>query len=91
MFRNYALIVFAMLIVHAGPVGAQVAARLSYHLWETMPDQQLWDAAASGALRTPQGYAREVDRLFGDPRSRKVLQKFYRQWLRVEFLSQSFP
>jgi hypothetical protein len=64
----------------------ELAARLSYHLWETMPDQQLWNAAASGALATPDGWAREVDRLLADPRSRKVLQRFYRQWLRVDDL-----
>jgi hypothetical protein len=64
----------------------ELASRLSYQFWSTMPDQALWDAAKSGALKTPQGYAAQLDRLIGDPRAKTTVLQFFDQWLRVEDL-----
>jgi hypothetical protein len=60
--------------------GWELAARLSYHFWGTMPDQALRDAAASGKLLTYDGYASEVDRLMADPRASAALRTFFEQW-----------
>ncbi len=58
----------------------ELAARLSYHFWGTMPDAKLREAAKSGALLTAAGYAAEVDRLFADPRTETTFESFFTQW-----------
>jgi hypothetical protein len=58
----------------------ELAARLSYHFWGTMPDAALREAAASGKLLTDAGYAAEVDRLLADPRADAALRHFFEQW-----------
>src|SRR5205823_6631231 len=74
---------------HAGEyeLGAfEAAARLSYHFWSTMPDDELWNAARTGALLRPDEYARQVARLVADARVRPGLLEFYRDWLKLEDL-----
>ena len=58
----------------------ELAARLSYHFWGTMPDAALRADAASGQLLTDAGYASEVDRLMADPRADTALRNFFEQW-----------
>lgn len=58
----------------------ELASRLSYHFWGTMPDATLRDAAASGKLATDAGYASEVDRLMNDPRAANTLRTFFKEW-----------
>jgi hypothetical protein len=55
----------------------ELAARLSYHFWNTMPDRDLFEAARSGALKTPAGFEAQVDRLFADPRTRTTISQFF--------------
>jgi hypothetical protein len=62
----------------------EVAARLSYHFWETMPDAQLWADAQSGALLEPAVFAQEVNRLLDDPRTKAVVDQFYLEWLNLD-------
>jgi len=64
----------------------ELASRLSYHLWQTMPDETLWEAASSGALLDDEVYEAQVDRLFADPRARASMAEFYRQWLWLDDL-----
>lgn len=64
----------------------ELAARLSYHFWQTMPDEDLLAAAESGALATEEGYTEQVDRLFADPRTRSAMAEFYREWLWLDDL-----
>lgn len=64
----------------------ELAARLSYHFWQTMPDAELRDAAASGALLTDAGYQKQVDRLFADARTQAALDDFFREWLWLDEL-----
>ncbi len=59
----------------------EVASRLSYHFWQTLPDNALLTAAADGSLLTEEGYAAEVDRVYKDPRTRLAVAEFYGQWL----------
>jgi hypothetical protein len=55
----------------------EVATRLSFLLWDGPPDQALLDAAASGALDTPDGIDAEAQRMLEDPRAKQGL----RSWL----------
>ena len=64
----------------------ELANRLSYHFWNTMPDQALMDAAADGSLMTEAGFEAQVERLFADPRVLRSVEGFYRDYFRVESL-----
>jgi hypothetical protein len=80
--------------IDGGAVGAQddvlqltsyeIASRLSYLFWQTMPDAQLFAAAADGSLATQAGFAQQLDRVFHDDRSRNTLWQFWNEWLRLE-------
>ena len=54
----------------------EVATRLSFLFWNTIPDDELLAAAESGALLTDEGVAEQADRLLADPRSRAGLRAF---------------
>ena len=58
--------------------GWELASRLSYHFWGTMPDAALRDAARSGALATDDGYRAQVDRLFAAPQTSATLARLLR-------------
>ena len=59
----------------------ELASRLSYFLWSSMPDEPLFALADSGQLRNPQTLAAEVDRLLADSRSKNFVEQFSDQWL----------
>jgi hypothetical protein len=61
----------------------ELAARLSYFLWSSLPDEDLFAAARSGALGTPEGLAAQVDRMLADPKIERFLESFPRQWLQL--------
>jgi hypothetical protein len=61
--------------------GWEMASRLSYFLWGTMPDEALMAAAESGSLVTAEGVAAEARRLLADPKARVAVGEFHRQWL----------
>ncbi|MDX1983366.1 MAG: DUF1592 domain-containing protein [Bryobacteraceae bacterium] len=63
-----------------------IATRLAYFLWETMPDAALTQAAASGALSTARGVEATVRRMVDDPRARAALDEFLSQWLRFDLV-----
>ncbi len=58
-----------------------LATRLSYLLWESGPDEELLDLAASGELDHPTVLRAEVDRMLDDPRVVDTIVDFHRQWL----------
>jgi hypothetical protein len=66
--------------------GWELASRLSYHFWQSAPDDELLEAARSGDLLTEEGYAAQVERLFADPRTTAALEEFYAEWLWLEDL-----
>ena len=74
--------------VEAGPDGRWVdyaiACRLSYLLWDTMPDTALLDAATRGELRTATGRERASRRMLGNPLAGQSLDEFFNQWLRFD-------
>ncbi len=64
------------------PVGDyELATRLSYFLWSTMPDDRLLRLASEGRLQDDATLAAEVDRMLDDPRSRVFAETFIGQWL----------
>ena len=75
--------------VEAGPDGRQreyeVASRLSYLLWNTMPDEALFEAAAKGELSTPAGRDAAAHRMLQNvPKGRDALDQFFEEWLRFD-------
>lgn len=61
----------------------QLASRLSYFLWSTMPDAELAALADQGKLRDPAVLRAQVTRLIQDPRSRALFDGFGVQWLGI--------
>ena len=49
----------------------EIASRLSYTFWQTLPDDALLAAAADGSLATDAGFAAQLDRVFADPRTQR--------------------
>ncbi len=62
----------------------EIASRLSYTFWQTMPDAELLNAAASGALATDVGFAAQLERVFSDPRTQGTLWTFWSEWFKLE-------
>jgi hypothetical protein len=62
----------------------ELASRLSYQVWDTMPDETLWGHAVDGSLLEANVYAEEVDRLFADPRARATLDLFFTDYFQAE-------
>ena len=60
------------------------ASRLALTLWDTIPDETLRQAAASGALSTPDGLRAQAKRMAADPRATHKLRQFLLGWLRVD-------
>jgi mono/diheme cytochrome c family protein len=69
----------------------ELASRLSFFLWRSIPDDELIDAAAAGRLRTETEIARQVRRMLADPRSRRWVSDFAGQWLTVRNLKTHEP
>jgi hypothetical protein len=64
----------------------ELAARLSYFLWSSMPDEPLRRAADSGTLRDPNVLAVQVRRMLRDPKARALAEGFGGQWLQFRGL-----
>jgi len=64
----------------------ELAARLSYHFWQTLPDDGLWQAAADGTLLEPDVLAQQIDRLLADGRARATMAELFGDWLGLEAL-----
>ncbi len=61
-----------------------VAARLSFALWDSLPDDTLRQAAANNQLQTSEQVAAQAERMVRDPRARAKLREFFHQWLKFE-------
>jgi hypothetical protein len=59
----------------------ELASRLSFFLWSTIPDDELLDAAAAGKLRDRATLDQQVKRMLADPRSESLVTNFAAQWL----------
>jgi hypothetical protein len=67
----------------------EIASRLSYALWGTMPDEALFAAAESGALAQDAEIARQARRLLADPRARETAVRFWDQALALHEIDQA--
>ena len=68
-----------------------LASRLSFFLWGTMPDAELMRAASVGTLRTAAGLEKQVRRMLADRKSEALSTRFASQWLRLQDLDKIFP
>jgi uncharacterized protein DUF1592/uncharacterized protein DUF1588/uncharacterized protein DUF1587/uncharacterized protein DUF1585/uncharacterized protein DUF1595 len=68
-----------------------LASRLSFFLWSTLPDQELLQAANDGTLRTPAVFSRQVSRMLADSKSRALSMRFAAQWLRLQDVDKVRP
>ncbi len=66
----------------AGPQSWTIASRLSYFLWNSMPDDELLRAAIAGNLQEEQGLRKQIRRMLSDPRARSLSTSFGAQWLK---------
>lgn len=64
----------------------QLASRLSYLFWSTMPDEELFALAKEGTLTEEQVLTEQIDRLLSDPRSEEFVSRFADQWLGLDGL-----
>ena len=74
------------------PLGAQaLASRLSYFLWDSLPDQTLLDLAASADLLEPDVLTAQVDRMLDDPKSERFVEHFLDEWLKLHEMDFTTP
>ncbi|EMB14918.1 DUF1592 domain-containing protein [Rhodopirellula europaea] len=69
----------------------QLASRLSYFLWSSMPDEQLFRAAAGGNLSEPETLLAQTRRMLRDPRAEAFIENFTNSWLRLNELGSQSP
>jgi hypothetical protein len=62
----------------------ELANRLAYALWSTLPDSTLLQAAADGSLKQDSVMAAQVERMLADPKARMANAEFYVQWLQLK-------
>jgi mono/diheme cytochrome c family protein len=68
-----------------------LASRLSFFLWSSIPDDELRDLAARGKLHDPPMLKRQVQRMLRDPRSNALVDHFVSRWLELSKLSGAVP
>jgi mono/diheme cytochrome c family protein len=69
----------------------ELASRLSYFLWNSMPDDELLGLAMRGKLRTPEVLDAQVDRMLADPKALALAENFAGQWLEIRNLDSIRP
>ena len=70
--------------------GYELASRLSYLSWSSMPDAALFDAAKNGTLLQPAALETTLDRLLADPKATAFVESFAGQWLDIRSLLTHF-
>ncbi len=82
-------------LYHVEPAGAlddfALASRLSYFLWNSMPDERLIELAATGKLHTAEVLRAEVERMLADARSQRFVEDFLGQWLKLRQIASTDP
>ncbi len=76
----------------AEPIGVyEIASRLSYFIWSSMPDEELFALAREGRLRSPEVLSAQVRRMLVDPKGRALVDNFAAQWLQIRNLKGFTP
>tara|TARA_B100001093_G_scaffold504649_1_gene560783 strand:+ start:1810 stop:3912 length:2103 start_codon:yes stop_codon:yes gene_type:complete len=74
------------------PIDAfELASRLSFFFWISIPDERLLNLAATGELSDPDILSQEIERMLIDPRSSRFCDIFPAQWLQLDRLVSSIP
>jgi hypothetical protein len=68
-----------------------LASRLSFFLWSSVPDEELLSVAANNQLRDPKVFEQQVLRMLADPRSQTLVTSFAFQWLNIAKLAEIDP
>jgi len=71
--------------------GYALASRLSYFLWSSMPDDELFKLAAAGILGEPAIQRQQVERMLGDPKGQRFVSNFTRIWLELDNIGKMPP
>jgi hypothetical protein len=75
-----------------GPVTpVELASRLSFFLWSSIPDDELLEAGISGRLGNPEVLEQQTRRMLGDPRSSAMVTNFAEQWLYLRDIDAKDP
>jgi mono/diheme cytochrome c family protein len=69
----------------------ELASRLSFFIWSSIPDDELLDAAAAGRLKDPKALEQQVRRMLADPRSESLVTNFAAQWLYLRDIAAKQP
>jgi hypothetical protein len=69
----------------------ELASRLSFFLWSSIPDEELLNLAAQGKLKDPAVLARQTRRMLADPKAHSLVNNFANQWLYLRDLKNSMP
>lgn len=67
----------------------EVASRLSYQFWNSMPDESLMNAAATGELMTSEGWSAQVERVVAHPLTRDTMRSFLLEWFRFDQMNRA--
>jgi hypothetical protein len=68
-----------------------LASRLSYFLWSSMPDDELFKLAAAGKLSDPNILRQQVERMLSDPKAKAFTENFAGQWLGLRAIDSTMP
>ena len=69
----------------------ELASRLSFFLWSSIPDEELLTIATQGRLRTPAVLDQQIRRMLADPKSESLVENFTGQWLNVRGVAAMEP
>ncbi len=82
-------------LFHVGTPGElddfALATRLSYFLWKSMPDEELFKLALFDELSDPEVLAQQVDRMLDDEKSMRFVKDFLGQWMRLDEINKTAP
>lgn len=69
----------------------ELASRLSYFLWSTMPDEELFELAGQGKLQNPKVLDDQINRMLADPKADALVDNFASQWLTLSNIVEATP
>jgi hypothetical protein len=69
----------------------ELASRLSFFIWSSIPDEELLATAEAGKLREPNTLSRQLQRMLADPKSEALVTNFAGQWLQIRNLRSTTP
>jgi hypothetical protein len=69
----------------------ELASRLSFFLWSSIPDEELLSLAETGRLRDPKTLSRQIERMLANSKSQALVTNFAGQWLQIRNLRSATP